>query len=83
MEAINRAKSWLILEQRQNKNDSIQPKIIPILKLPRFFPHRLGGEKARQIQGWNYYRSYIVFALVKTIISLYLPLPIQNKHWLS
>ena len=26
------------LEQRQNKNDSIQPKIIPILKLTRFFP---------------------------------------------
>ena len=44
-----------VLEQRQNKNDSIQSKIIPILKLPRFFPHRLGGEKARQIQGWNYF----------------------------
>ena len=40
----------VLLEQRQDKNDSIQSKIIPILKLPRFFPHRLGGEKARQIQ---------------------------------
>ena len=37
------------LEQIQNKNDSIQLKMIPILKLPRFSPHRLGGEKARQI----------------------------------
>ena len=41
------------LEQRQNKNDSIQSKIIPILKLPRFSPHRIGGEKARQFQSWN------------------------------
>ena len=45
------------LEQRQNKNDSIQPKIIPILKLARFFPHCiLGGEKDRQFQNWNYFR---------------------------
>ena len=43
------------LEQRQNKNDSIQSKIIPILKLPRFSPHRIGGEKARQFQSWNYF----------------------------
>ena len=55
------------LEQRQNKNDSIQPKIIPILNLPRFFPHRLGGEKARQLNlelflaEWS--RSYIDLAL--------------------
>ena len=32
-----------LLEQRQNKNDSIQSKIIPILKLTLFFPHRIGG----------------------------------------
>ena len=38
------------LEQRQNKNDSIQSKIIPILKLPLFSPHLIGGEKARQFQ---------------------------------
>ena len=36
------------LEQRQYKNDSIQSKIIPILKLARFFPHCIGGEKERQ-----------------------------------
>ena len=41
---------YLVLEQRQYKNDSIQSKIIPIFKLPHFFPCRLGGEKARQIQ---------------------------------
>ena len=33
------------VEQRQDKNDSIESKIIPILKLTRFFPHRIGGEK--------------------------------------
>ena len=33
------------LEQRQNNNDSIQSKIIPMLKLLRFFPHRIAGEK--------------------------------------
>ena len=36
------------LEQRQNKNNSIQSKMIPILKLPRFSPYRIDGEKARQ-----------------------------------
>ena len=41
------------LEQRQNKNDSIQSKIIPILKLPHFFPQRIGDEKTRQFQSWN------------------------------
>ena len=38
------------LEQRQNKKDSIQSKIIPRLKLPLFSPDRIGGEKARQFQ---------------------------------
>ena len=39
------------LKQRQNKNDSIQSKISPILKLPLFSPYRIvGGEKARQFQ---------------------------------
>ena len=46
----------LLLEQRQHKNDSIQSKIIPILKLARFFPHCIGGEKGRQFQSWNYFR---------------------------
>ena len=33
------------LELRQYKNDSIQSKIIQTLKLPRFFPYCIGGEK--------------------------------------
>ena len=44
-----------LLEQRQYKDDSIQSEIIPILNLPRFFPSRKGGEKARQFQNWNYF----------------------------
>ena len=43
------------LEPRQYKNDSIQSTIIPILKLARFFPYCLGGEKERQFQSWNYF----------------------------
>ena len=43
-----------VLEQRQNKNNPIQSKMIPILILPRFSPHRIGVEKARQFQSWNY-----------------------------
>ena len=43
------------LEQRQNKNDSIQSKIIPISKLPPFFPHCIGWEKGRQFQSWSYF----------------------------
>ena len=46
----------ILLEQRQYKNDSIQSKITPILKLARFFPHCIGGEKERQFQSWNYFR---------------------------
>ena len=45
----------MVLEQRQNKNDSIQSKIIPILKLPLFFSFCTGGEKAWQFQRWNYF----------------------------
>ena len=43
------------LEQRQNTNDSIQSKIIPISNLSRFFPRRIVGEKERQFQSWNYF----------------------------
>ena len=43
------------LEQRQFRNDSIQSRIIPIWKLPPFYPRRIGGEKARQSQNWNYF----------------------------
>ena len=43
------------LEQRQYKNYSIKSKIIPILKLARFFPHCLDGETERQFQSWNHF----------------------------
>ena len=49
--SVHFIKSNLKLEQRHNKNDSIQT----ILKLPPFFPHCIGGEKARQFQRWNYF----------------------------
>ena len=42
------------LEQRKDKNDSILTKIIPVLKLPRFFPRCIGGKKERQFQKWNF-----------------------------
>ena len=48
---------WLDL--RQYKNDYIQSKNIPVLKLPPFFLRRIGDEKQRQFQN----RSYIVLAL--------------------
>ena len=63
-----KSKYGLKLEQRQYKNDSIQSKKIPILNLPRFFPHRVDDEKQRQLQSrilfsteWSC--SYIVLAL--------------------
>ena len=42
-----------VLELRQYKNDSIQSKQIPILKLKCFFHHLFGEEKERQFQNWN------------------------------
>ena len=45
----------LSLELRQFKNDSIQSKIIPILKLPRFFTTYTARGKGRQIQNWNHF----------------------------
>ena len=42
------------LELRQYKNDSDQSKIMPTLKLPRFFTTYTVWRKARQIQNWNY-----------------------------
>ena len=53
----------LFLEQRYNKNDFIQSKIIPILKLPRFSHHRKWGEKARQLQSWNFWLNVVVLKL--------------------
>ena len=43
------------LEQRQNKNDSIQSKMIPILKLPLFFTTYTARGKGRQIKNWNHF----------------------------
>ena len=45
----------LVLEPRQYKTDSIQSKIIPTLKLPRFFNTYTVKEKVRQFQNWNYF----------------------------
>ena len=42
-----------VLEPRQYKNDSIQSKIIPILKMPHFFTTYPMRKKARQIQTYN------------------------------
>ena len=42
----------ILLKISQSVTES---KIVPILKLPRFLPHRLGGEKERQFQNWNYF----------------------------
>ena len=57
------------LELIQNKNDSIQSKKIPILKLPLFFISYTAREKSAAISNldffwteWNH--SYIVLALV-------------------
>ena len=36
-------------------NDSIQSKIIPVLKLPHFFSRRVGHEKERQSQNWIFF----------------------------
>ena len=44
-----------LLVPRQYKNYSIQSKIVQILKFLHFFPHRIGGEKARQFQSCNYF----------------------------
>ena len=44
---------FLWLELNEYKNDSIQSKTNPVLKLPRFFPCRIGDEKERQFQYWN------------------------------
>ena len=60
-----------ILEPRQYKNDSIQSKIIPRLKLPRFFTHLYGQGKRAAISKLELFltewsRSYFVFALMST-----------------
>ena len=43
------------IEPRKYKNDSIQSKIIPTLKLPRFFTTYTVRWKERQFQNWNYF----------------------------
>ena len=57
-----------LLEPMQYKNDSIQSKIIPILRLPHFFITYPMRKKTRQFQSWNKFltewsRSYFVFVL--------------------
>ena len=47
-----REKTFRDLELRQYKNNSIQSKNIPILKLPLFFITYTAREKARQFQTW-------------------------------
>ena len=44
-----------LLELRQYKNNSIQSKKIPVLKLPLFFISYTAKKKARQFQNWNYF----------------------------
>ena len=53
------------LEQKQYKKESIQSKIILVLKLPRFFPRRKGGEKAGQFQNWIlfYFMESVLYCL--------------------
>ena len=59
----------LLLELRQFKNDSIKSKIIPILRLPRFFTtegKRVAISKLKLfLTRWNL--SYIVFALIALV----------------
>ena len=56
--------SFTRLEQRQDKNDSIPTKIIPVLRLPHFFSRRIGGKKERQFQNWNFcWLNGVVFIL--------------------
>ena len=58
---------WQILEPRQYKDNSIQSKNIPIMKLPLFCITYTAKEKARQFQNWIFFtewsRSWIVLAL--------------------
>ena len=51
----NFVRGTTLLEQRQYKNDSIQSKIIPRLKLPRFFTTYTVRGKERQFQNWNHF----------------------------
>ena len=69
----NHANLWLsyvskmtaCLELRQYKNNSIQSKIILILKLPLFFITYTAREKARQFKKWN------IFVLNGIVLTLF------------
>ena len=52
------------LELRQYKNGSVQSKKNPVLKLPLFFPRRIGNEKERQFQNWNFVRLNAVVLIL-------------------
>ena len=53
---------YFFLKLRQYKNDSIQPKKLQALNLPRFFTHQHGGKKARQNQniGNFFWQNWVV-----------------------
>ena len=61
------AKIVQILELRQYKNDSIQSKIIPTLKLPLFFTTYTVRGKARQFQNWNYFWLNGIFLILSLL----------------
>ena len=71
--------TWMLLELRQYKNDSMESTSVFVLKLPRFFTHIYGEKKKRSDIKTNipvgrcwvltypmesFSRSYIVLALV-------------------
>ena len=61
--------AWLssalpVLELEQHKNEYVQSKKIPVLKLPRFFRRCIGDEQERQFQNWkNFLPNGVVFTL--------------------
>ena len=57
-EEMNFPTNHVVLELRQHKNDSIQSKKIPILKLPHFLSPTRRGKKERQFQNWNFFANF-------------------------
>ena len=60
--AQNEAEMGPFFQRCPNKNDSIQSKNIPALKLPRFFTRRMGDENFFSTE-WRF--SYIVLGHTK------------------
>ena len=59
----------VMLKQRQYKNDFIQSKIIPILKLTQYFTTYNVKEKERQIQNWNHFRLNGIVLIMSMLYS--------------